>query len=121
MKQRSGSIPSTSRDPSSQTPNGSATILDMPISRGHMWVRAEAAGAAAWANLLPVLPSQSLCLTLVIDLAWHLLQQLLLASRQAGMQACLGLFPEGLFLAAQCSLPTLGQAGELLSVQQGNR
>ena len=50
-----------------------------------MWVRAEAAGAAAWANLLLVLPSQSLCLTPVVDLAWHLLQQLLLAFHQAGM------------------------------------
>ena len=86
-----------------------------------MWVRAEAGGAAAWANLLPVPPSQSLCLTLVIDLAWQLLQELLLASRLAGMQPCLGQFPEGLFLVALCSLPMLGQAEGLLSAQQGNR
>ena len=78
-------------------------------------------GAAAWANLAPVLPSQSPCLTPIIDRAWHLLQQLLLAFRQAGMEACLGLFPEGLFLVALCSLPMLGQAEGLLSAQQGNR
>ena len=85
-KQRSGSIPSTSRDPSSQTPSGSAiTLGPMPTSKGHMGVKAEAGGAVAWPSLLPELPFQSQLLTPVIDLAWHLLQQLLLASHQAGM------------------------------------
>lgn len=93
----------------------------MPISKGHMGVKAEAGGAVALPNLLPVLPFQSQRLTQVTDLAWHLLPQLLLASLQAGMSACRGLFPEGLFPAALCSLRMLGPAGGLLSAQQGNR
>lgn len=58
-------------------------------------------------------------LTPVTDQAWRLLQQLPLASHLAGMQACQGLFPEGLFLVAPS--PMLGQAGVLLSAQQVNR
>lgn len=83
-----------------------------------MGARAGAAGAAACLNLLRVLPIQFLPLTPIIGLAWHLLQQLLLLdSPLAGMQACLGQFPEGLFLVVLCSPPMQGQAGALLSAQ----
>ena len=48
-------------------------------------------------------------------------QLLLLAFHLAGMQACLGLFLEGLPLVGPFSCPMLGQAGVLLSAQRVNR
>lgn len=77
--------------------------------------------AVACPKQLPVLLTPSLHLTPVTDPAWHLLQLLLLAFHLAGMQACLGLFLEGLFLVAPSSCPMLGQAGVRLSARGVSR
>lgn len=93
----------------------------MLVSRGHMEGRAGVQGPVAHSKQLPAQLTPYLHLTPVTDPAWHLLQLLLLAFHLAGMQACLGLFLEGLSLVAPFSCPMLGQAGVCLSAQGVSR